>query len=113
MPPPYPFAAQSSSSDADDRCDEVLAPARGRPYPVRRLPSSLQAARGPARPLLRPRVRRRRGRAHDLRPLERLLRRPDREEAAEPLPARKLRPLLRDGGLQPLLPVLPELGHLE
>ncbi len=38
---------------------------------------------------------------------------PDREEAARPLPARLDRPLLRDGRLQPGLPLLPELGHLQ
>ena len=55
----------------------------------------------------------RRDRAHDLRPLERVLRRPDREEAAQPLPAGDAGALVRDGRLQPRLPVLPELGHLE
>ena len=50
-------------------------------------------------------------RADDLRPLQRLLHRPDREEAAEPLPARHARALVRHGRLQPGLQVLPELGH--
>ena len=53
------------------------------------------------------------GRPDDLRPLQRLLRRPDREEAAQPLPARHAGPVLRHGGLQPGLQVLPELGHLQ
>ena len=52
-------------------------------------------------------------RAHHLRPVERLLRRPHREEAAEPLPARLVGAVVRHRGLQPRLPVLPELGHLE
>ena len=52
-------------------------------------------------------------RAHDLRPVERLLRRPDREEAAQPLPARLGGALVRHRRLQPRVPVLPELGHLE
>ena len=43
----------------------------------------------------------------------RLLHRPDREEAAEPLLSRHERVVVRDSGLQPGLPVLPELGHLE
>ena len=55
----------------------------------------------------------RRRRPDHLRPLLRLLRRPDREEAARPLPARQLRPLVRHRGLQPDLQVLPELGHLQ
>ena len=49
----------------------------------------------------------------DLRALDRLLRRSDREEAAEPLPARHADPLVRHRRLQPRLQVLPELGHLE
>ena len=93
--------------------DEVLARPRRRARPVRRVPARLQAARRSARPLLRARPRGRRGRAHDVRPLERLLRRPDREEAAEPLPPRVVGPLVRHGGLQPRVPVLSELGHLE
>ena len=72
----------------DDRPDALLACARRRPRAVRRVPAGVQAARRPARALLRARPRRRRRRAHDLRPVERLLRRPDREEAAQPLPAR-------------------------
>ena len=36
---------------------------------------------------------------------------PDREEAAQPLPARQRGPVLRHRGLQPRLQVLPELGH--
>ena len=67
---------------------KILAPARRRPRPVRRLPALLQAARGAARVLLRARAPAATDRAHDLRALERLLRRPDREEAAQPLPAR-------------------------
>ena len=65
------------------------------------------------RVLLRAGVRGRRDRADDLRAVERVLRRPDREEAAEPLPARHAGPLVRHGRLQPRLQVLPELGHLE
>ena len=52
-------------------------------------------------------------RAHHVRPLERLLRRSDREEAAEPLPARLVGAVVRHRGLQPRVPLLPELGHLE
>ena len=70
---------------------EVLARARRRPRAVRRVPARVQAARRPARRVLRARPGGRRGRAHDLRALERLLRRPDREEAAQPLPSRQRR----------------------
>ena len=83
----------------------------GRPGPVRRLPALLHAAGRAAGALLRARAGGRRGRPDDLRPLERLLRRPDREEAAQPLPAGIRGPLLRHRGLQPVLQVLPELGH--
>ena len=54
-----------------------------------------------------------RTRPHDVRPLVRVLHRPDREEAAQPLLPRQLGAVLRDGRLQPRLQVLPELGHLE
>ena len=63
--------------------------------------------------LLRAGTHRRPGRAHELRPVERVLHRPDREEAAQPLPARHLGALVRDRRVQPGLPLLPELGHLE
>jgi hypothetical protein len=43
----------------------------------------------------------------------RLLHRSGREEAAEPLLSRDERFVVRDGGLQPRLPLLPELGHLK
>ena len=48
-----------------------------------------------------------------LRPFERLLRRSGREEAAQPLPARVVGAVVRHRRLQPRLPVLPELGHLQ
>ena len=38
---------------------------------------------------------------------------PDREEAAQPFLPRLQRAVVRDGGLQPRLQVLPELGHLQ
>ena len=50
------------------------------------------------------------GGAHDLRPLERLLRRSDREEAAQPLPARHVGALVRHGRLQPRLPASARTG---
>ena len=43
----------------------------------------------------------------------RLRRRPHREEAAQPLPARHADPLVRHRRLQPRLQVLPELGHVQ
>ena len=52
-------------------------------------------------------------RAHHLRPLVGLLRRPGGEEAAQPFLSRLEHPVLRHRRLQPGLQVLPELGHLE
>ena len=79
------------------------------------MPALVQNAPGPAGLVLRaPRPRGRRGHGADgLRPVDRFLRRSDREEAAQPLPARLVGPLVRHGRLQPRLFVLPELGHLE
>ena len=88
-----------------------LARAGRRTHPVRRVPAVLQAARGPARPLLRARAPGRRAGADHLRALVRLLHRPDREEAAEPFPARNAGVLVRHSRLQPDLQVLPELRH--
>src|SRR5206468_759745 len=96
-----------------NRRHPLLARARRWARPVRRLPAGVQAARGPARAVLRACTRERCGRADDLRPIERLLRRSDREEAAQPLPPRDARALVRYGRLQPLVSFLPELGHLE
>ena len=79
---------------------------------MRPLPAPVPPPRGPARLLLRPRARGRRARPHDLRALERVLRRPDREEAAQPLPAGHAGALVRHRRLQPRLQLLPELGHL-
>ena len=107
------MAADLSLADPHTVPTRLLAPARRRPHPVRRLPAGLQAARGPAGRVLRAGPHRRPGRAHHLRPLERLLHRPDREEAAEPLPARHVGAVVRHRRLQPGLPLLPELGHLE
>jgi hypothetical protein len=45
-------------------------------------------------------------------PAARVLRRPGREEAPEPLPAGDVHAVVRHGWLQSLLPVLPGLGHL-
>ena len=80
---------------------------------MRRLPQGVPAERRPARPLLRARAPGRRDRPHELRPEQRILRGPDREEAPEPFLPGLVRPLVRHGRLQPGLPVLPELGHLE
>src|ERR1700686_5828438 len=73
----------------------------------------MQAARRATRLLFRPAGAGWRRCADDLRTRVRLLHRPDREEAAEPLLSRHERVVVRDSGLQPRLPVLPELGHLE
>ena len=89
----------------------LVAPSRRRTRPVRPVSARLRAARRPARRLLRAPESRRRDGAHHLRPLVRLLHRPDREEAAEPLLPRLERALVRHRRLQPGLQVLPELGH--
>ena len=52
-------------------------------------------------------------RADHLRPLVRLLHRSDREEAAQPFPARHAGAVVRHRRLQSDLQVLPELGHLQ
>src|SRR2546428_14140185 len=93
------------------RTDNLMAPPRRRACPVRRVSPLLQTAGGAARDVFRACLRKRPGGPDNLRPLERLLRGPDREEAPEPLPARDADPVLRDGGVQSLLQVLPELGH--
>src|SRR5439155_3224516 len=80
--PPFQVEARHDAPGA------LLARARRRPHPVRPLPALLRAPRGPARLLLRPRAREGPDRPHHLRPLERVLRRSDREEAAQPFPAR-------------------------
>ncbi len=91
----------------------LVARAGRRPHPVRPVPARLQAARGPARPVLRAQDGGRQDGAHHLRPLLRLLRRPDREEAAQPLLPGLVGVFLRHRRLQPGLQVLPELGHLQ
>ncbi len=97
------------------RQGRLLDEAGRRPDRVPRLPALLPSARRPARPVLRAaRPRGRRGHGADrLRPLDRLLRRPDREEAAEPFPAGLLGAVVRHGRLQSRLRLLPELGHLQ
>ena len=89
----------------------LLAAARRWPRAVRRVPAPLRAARGAARALLRAGAKPRRDRAIYVWPFERFLRGPDREEAAEPFPARHAGAVVRHGRLQPCLQVLPELGH--
>ena len=79
---------------------------------VRRLSPLLHAARRAARIVLRARLRNGRDRLDHLRTQHRLLRRSDREEAAQPVLSRHAGPLLRHAGLQPGLQVLPELDHV-
>jgi hypothetical protein len=69
----------------------LVARHRRRSHPVRPLSARLQAARRPARRLLRPPERRRPDDPDDLWPFIRLLHRPDREEAAQPLLSRHRR----------------------
>ena len=80
---------------------------------MRPLPARLQAARRPARRLLRAQDAGRPDGAHHLRPQFRFLRRSDREETAQPFLPRQFRALVRHRRLQPGLQVLPELGYLE
>ena len=77
--------------EGTDRRDEILASVGRRPCAVRRLSALLHSAGGPARSVFRSRVRARADRPDDVRAVERLLHRPDREEAAQPFPARALR----------------------
>ncbi len=91
----------------------LVARAARRAHPVRSLSARLPAARGTARRVLRAPARGRRDRAHDVRPVVRLLHRSDREEAAQSFLPGIVRVLVRHGGLQPRVQVLPELGHLE
>jgi len=96
-----------------DRPHQVLEPTRRRARRVWSVSPSVSPAGGAARPVLRSRARERRDRAHDVRSFERVLRRSDREEAAQSLPARHARSVVRDRGLQPHVQILPELGHLQ
>ena len=75
-------------------------------------PAALRPAAGRAGVLLRPRKPRRAGRLDHLRPQHRLLHRPDREEAAQPVLSRHAGALVRHARLQPGLHVLPELDHV-
>jgi AmmeMemoRadiSam system protein B len=89
----------------------MVAHAGRRPHPVRPVPARLplhEGQRGAC--FVRMRERRRHGADH-LRALVGLLRRPDREEAAEPVLPRLQRAVVRHRRLQPRLQVLPELGH--
>ena len=95
------------------RADALLARAARRAHPVRRLSARVQAARGTAGPVFRSGAAKPSDRFDELRPVERVLHRPDREEAAEPLPPGDADPVVRDGGMQPVLPILPKLGHLQ
>ena len=79
---------------------------------LRPLPPRLPSAAGRSGILFRSREPRRPDRLHHLRPQHRLLHRPDREEAAQPVLSRHGRALVRHGRLQPRLHVLPELGHV-
>ena len=65
------------------------------------MPAPVQVPGRPARPVFRACPPRRCHPANHLRPVVGLLRRSDREEAAQPLPARLAGPVVRHGGLQP------------
>ena len=80
--------------------------------PLRALPARLRARAGRSGLLLRPREPRRPDRLDHLRPQHRLLHRPDREEAAQPVLSGHGRALVRHARLQPGLQVLPELDHV-
>src|SRR5262249_40165871 len=104
---------EHGSPDHRGRAGPLLASTGGWPRPVRPVPALLQAARRPARPLLRARAPERPNLAHHVRPLLRLLHRSDREEAAQSLSPRHAGAVVRHGRLQPDLQVLPELVHFE
>ena len=93
--------------------DHYTRPLAGWAHPVRRLSARLQARPWPARPLLRPPERRRPYGADDRRLVVGLLRRPDRKEAAQSLPAGVGGAVVRHGGLQPRLRLLPEPRDLQ
>src|SRR5262245_15386655 len=97
---------EDGSTGSPRRAGPLLASAYRRADPVRCLPALLQAARGPARPVLRARATRRRDRAHHLWALVRLLHRSDREEAAQSFPPRDTGAVVRHRGLQSHLQVL-------
>ena len=80
---------------------------------MRCLSALMQAAGRAARALFRARPCGRRDGADHLGPVVGLLRRSDREEAAQPFPARHAGAVVRHRRLQPRLQVLPELGHLQ
>src|SRR5262249_46899442 len=104
---------EHGSIDHRGRAGPLLASTGGRARPVRPVPALLQAARRPARPVLRARAPRRPNLAHHVRPLLRLLHRSDREEAAQSLSPRHAGAVVWHGRLQPDLQVLSELGHFE
>ena len=79
---------------------------------LRPLPPRLRLAAGRSGLLLRPRKPRRADRLDDLRAEHRLLHRPDREEAAQPVLSRHGGALVRHARLQPGLHVLPELDDV-
>ncbi len=92
---------------------EALARPGRRAGAVRRVPPGMPTPPGTAGAVLRSDAIRRRDRPHDLRPIQRVLRRSHREEAAEPLPPGNPGAVVRHGRLQPGVPLLPELGHLQ
>ena len=79
---------------------------------LRSLSARLRSAAGRPGLLLRPREPRRADRLDHLRPQHRLLHRPDREEAAQPVLSRHGGALVRHARLQPGLQVLPELDDV-
>src|SRR5450759_5561050 len=91
----------------------LVAYARGRQDAVRPVSARLPPARGPAWPVLCAHAPGRADAAHHLWALLRLLRRSDREKAAEPVLSGIECALLRHRRLQPRLQVLPELGYLQ
>ena len=101
----------ATRTDRRREARSLLAPPQGRPHSVRRLPALLQAPRGPAGSCF---VRARHNDEIVLTTYgrSRVLHRSDREEAAQPLPARHARAVVRHSRLQPRLQVLPEPGHL-
>src|SRR5665811_1986704 len=108
---PVSRATPSRRSRRHDR--PLVARARRRSHPVRRLPPRVPAPRRATRVLLRTGPRGRRDGPDHIWEVVGLLHRPHREEAARALPPRNVRAVVRHRRLQPRLQVLPELGHVQ
>src|SRR5574340_55947 len=90
---------------------EILASTGRRPHSVRSLSTILHAPGRAAGALLRPGTAAGPDRPDDIRAIQWILCRSNREEAPVPFPARYTGLVVRDCRVQPRLQVLPELGY--